>query len=268
MRPRGANLRLLLCLALLGGVTVASAEPFNIDAPVDSAAAQQQLITVNRRILDEPRNARLLTERGETYFQLRQFDKAIADFNGALAVDPDYADAYFGRGMALGRMGKMDEGIADIGKFLARNPNSSIGYTKRGVRYLWKGDFARAEADLGRAIEINPENAEAHDDLGVILARRQDYAAAVEHFEKTIQFDSTYQKAYHNLAMVSFIVGRPQDALTLIDAALKLSPDSRNTLLLKSRILASLGRTQEAKVIEDDAAFLPEANWTERASVK
>lgn len=102
----------------------------------------------------------------------------------------------------------------------------------------------------------------------MILARRQDYAAAVEHFEKTIKVDPTYQKAYHNLAMVSFIIGRPQDALTLIDAALKLNPDSRNTLLLKSRVLASLGRTHEAKVAEDDAAFLPEAHWTERASVK
>jgi len=136
------------------------------------------------------------------------------------------------------------------------------------VRYLWNGDEASAEKDFVKAIALDPRNAEAHDDLGVIRARRGEHDRAIEHFSTTIRIDPSYHKAYHNLALVYYLVGREAQALMVVDAAIKLVPDDRNALLLKSQILGSLGHHEEAKRVKGDADFLPAGNWSERMPVK
>jgi tetratricopeptide (TPR) repeat protein len=115
---------------------------------------------------------------------------------------------------------------------------------------------------------LDRSNAEAHDDLGVILAQRGEHAAARTHFLAAIAADPTYQKVYHNLAMVHYITGDNERALAAIDDALGLSPDSRNSLLLKAAILEALGRGAEAGRLREEAEFLPEGNWTERMPVR
>ncbi len=205
--------------------------------------------------------------RGDAYFKQHDFFNAVNDYNNAIQLG-DLDKAYFGRGMAKGRMGEILDAVSDLSIYIQRNPDDSVGYTKRGVRYLWLGDHKKAEQDLKKAIQLNPKNAEAHDDLGVIFASRGDHKTAKAHFTSTIMLDSSYQKGYHNLAMVHFIKGENQHALQRIDQAIALSPNSRNSLLLKSEILSSLGRDNEAQAISEKAEFLPDGNWSERLPVK
>ena len=69
------------------------------------------------------------------------------------------------------------------------------------------------------------------------------------------------------MAMCYFIAAHPAQALEEVNAGLKLNENNRNSLLLKSTILQSLGRGEEAKIIADHAEFLPEENWSERSVV-
>lgn len=215
-----------------------------------------------------PSDPRPYVERGEAYFLVHEFEKAVRDFTAAIALDDRMDEAYLGRGMARGRQGLFDEAIADITVYIERHRDSSLAYTKRGIRYLWKGDMERAAMDMAKAIELDPDNAEAHDDLGVIHARRGEHDAAVRHFQSAIRIDRAYQKAYHNLAMVYYMTGDVQQALVVVDDALALRPDDRASLLLKGEILASLGRRDEALAVREYAEFLPRGNWSERLPVR
>ena len=220
------------------------------------------------KLATQPKNTSWLIKRADNLFVLHDFASAIEDYTHALQID-DHADAgYFGRGLALGRAGNIDAGIADLTVFLERHPQDSRAYTKRGISYMWNGDEEHAEKDLRQAIQIDSKNAEAHDDLGVILARRGDYADAEKHFLTTVGVEPTYQKGWHNLAMTRFLNEQDKPALIAVDAALKLSPEARDSLLLKAQILRVLGRTDEADKIQADAEFLPEGNWSERIPVK
>jgi tetratricopeptide (TPR) repeat protein len=213
-------------------------------------------------------NTQLYIQRGDLYFEKREFFDAVEDYTTAIELDPEADQAYFGRGMALARQGMIDEGIADLSVFIKRNPKSSLAYTKRGVRYIWKQDYANAEKDLTKALELDPDNSEAHDDLGVVYAKKQDYEKAVEHFSATIQLDPSYQKGYHNLAMTLFLVGQDERAHMRVNQALALNPNHRDALLLKSQILEELGRHEEAASIKEDAEFLPDTNWSESVPVQ
>lgn len=80
--------------------------------------------------------------------------------------------------------------------------------------------------------------------------------------------DSSYQKGFHNLAMVRLITQQRDQALLAIDRALQLNPSERESLLLKAQILRELGRGPEADAIQTEAEFLPQGNWSEQLSIQ
>ena len=201
--------------------------------------------------------------RGDAFFLLAEFDRSVNDYSSALELDNEQIEAYLGRGLALARSGWIEEGIAELDIYIKHNPNSSLAYTKRGVRRLWLGEQNGAQKDFEKALAIDPSNAEAHDDLGVIFSRKEMYYEAADHFISAIEYDSTYQKAYHNLALISYLTGKDQLALGFANSAVKLNPNARDTLLLKSQILLALGFEEDAKELKEDAEFLPEGNWSE-----
>ena len=226
-----------------------------------------KLTQLDRIIAAKPRLALNYVERGDIYYLLNNLPLALQDYSTAISLDDTQDRAYFGRGMTHGRMGLVEEGIADLSVYIKRHPNSSVAYTKRGVRNIWRGNLLEAERDLTRAVELDPNNAEAHDDLGVVHAQQQRLNIAAKHFKTAIKLDPSYQKAYHNLSMCYFIGGQSEHALKVLDVGLVLDADNRNSLMLKSTILQSLGREAEAKSISDHAEFLPESNWTERSAI-
>lgn len=230
--------------------------------------ALKRIAALTAGIEKNPNDPRLHLRRGDLYYDIRSFDSAIDDYTRAIALDDSLDKAYFGRGMALGRKGAVDEGIADLSVFIARNPGDSVALTKRGVRRIWKGDFVGAEKDLAEAVRLDPSNAEAHDDLGVVLAQRGEHERAETHFRATIRLDPSYQKAYHNLALTLQLQGKSRPALAAVDDALRLSPDNRDSVMLKSAILDSLGRRDEARRYKEDAEFLPQGNWSETSPIR
>ena len=252
----------LLAIILLVTFTTAEAEVSSMDE------AEKQIDSITKQIDKNDEDAALYTRRGKLYFDIHEFDTAVEDYSAAINLDDSLDAAWFGRGMANARMGFISEGIADLSVYLERNPDDSIALTKRGVRHLWNGDKLNARHDFQKAIKIDPENAEAHDDLGVVFSQLGDYKQAIKHFSRTVNIDPSYQKGHHNLAMALFITENDLLALTSINNSLALRPDSRNSLLLKSEILTALGRHAEAKELEDEAIFLPEANWSESVPIE
>ncbi len=221
-----------------------------------------------KKIKQQSENPALYVQRGELYFQLHEFEKAIEDFNMSLQLDNSFYKAYFWRGMALARNGQIEEGINDLTKYIKHNPGDSRAYTKRGVRYIWAGKLNKAQKDLLAAIKLDNKNSEAHDDLGVIYAQQKKFDAALKHFSFAIQYDPTYQKAYHNQAMTYILTNAPQQALLATNKSLLLDSNSRNSLMLKSEILIALGKHKEAETVIKKAEFLPEGNWSERLNIK
>ena len=234
----------------------------------DADVVENRIRTLSEKITSNPQLASLYVQRGQAYFELHEFEKAIADYDQALRLDDNTDDAYFGRGMARGRNGQIKQGIADLTVYIERHPDNSRAYTKRGVRNIWLGDYVQAEADLRKAIALDANNAEAHDDLGVMLARKGQYKKALAAFEQVVNIDPAYQKGYHNLAMTQHILKRHTAALKMINKALELSQNDKNALLLKSSILHNMGMLKEAKAIEERADYMPEGNWSERFSLR
>ncbi len=78
-------------------------------------------------------NAAFLDSRGLVYLRLAKYDKSIADYDAALAIDAKIASARYCRGIARTRQGHAAEGQADITEAVAKSPQIADYYRRHGV---------------------------------------------------------------------------------------------------------------------------------------
>ena len=88
-------------------------------------------------------------------------DRAIADYNSAITVNPSFAEAFYGRGFAYGIKGEYDRAIADFDAAIKFKGAWAAAFSARGEAYAAKGENDRAVADLEQAIGLSPERGPA-----------------------------------------------------------------------------------------------------------
>ena len=102
--------------------------------------------------------AEFYLRRGEDFSGVHDYDRAIADYNTAIQLKPDYAEAYNDRGFAYYLKGDAERAIADYSRAIALRPNYPKAYNSRGVVYMSHGyGGAKAVADFDRAIALKPD---------------------------------------------------------------------------------------------------------------
>jgi tetratricopeptide (TPR) repeat protein len=82
------------------------------------------------------------------------FERAMADFNEAIRLDPRLARAFAGRGGAWAKQGNADRAIADFNQAIQLDPYDALALKARGAAFSYKGDNDRALVDLTRAIQL------------------------------------------------------------------------------------------------------------------
>ncbi|HBR22615.1 MAG TPA: hypothetical protein DD713_08660 [Nitrospiraceae bacterium] len=97
--------------------------------------------------------------RGEAYAKKGQYDRAIADYNKAIVLDPNNAEAYTGRGVAYAKKEQYDRAIEDFNKTIALDPNNASAYLGRGAAYFLSGNKGRAISDFQKACDMGNEKA-------------------------------------------------------------------------------------------------------------
>jgi tetratricopeptide (TPR) repeat protein len=75
---------------------------------------QPALASCNKSVQLKPRNPASLAFRGTVYLALRNFKRAKANYEEALALDPHWSHALFGRGLMKIKLGDTAGGNADI----------------------------------------------------------------------------------------------------------------------------------------------------------
>ena len=80
------------------------------------------------------------------------YDKAIADCNAAIRLDPKDTTGYLYRSIVNHVRGEYDKAIADCTESIRIDPKCVMTYYRRSMAYLAKGDYDKAAADCNEAI--------------------------------------------------------------------------------------------------------------------
>ncbi len=143
-----------------------------------------------------PSPAELAAARGRDFSAREAFDRAIAEFDEAIRLDPGRAASYLARADARHRTGRFREALADYTEALQRRPGDASAYTARGQAHHDLGAYDRAIADYAEAIRLNPGVAAAHYRRGLARYRSGNYAGSVPDFTEAIRLDPKNARAY------------------------------------------------------------------------
>lgn len=92
--------------------------------------------------------------RGQQYYTLRDYNRAVADFTAAIGLDPYHAIAYGNRGNVKHVLGQLDAAIADYSRAIDLDRGYTSAYTGRGMMYERQGRIDLAIADFRMALSI------------------------------------------------------------------------------------------------------------------
>ena len=145
--------------------------------------------------LDRPELAKAYYTRALDWASQGNHDRALADFNMAVELDPKLPGIYYNRALSWSEKGDHDRAIADYNASLQLSPRDSRAYTGRAVELTVKGELNRALADYEEVIRLEPQGMGGYFGRGRVRFYAGDFMAAASDFIRAHQLDPSIYTA-------------------------------------------------------------------------
>lgn len=99
-------------------------------------------------------------EAGETLFADGYYDRALEAYEQTLREAPDYVPAMRSKARALMQLERNEEALAVFDQAIALTPEFGATYANRGILHDRMGNYEKAIADYERSLELEPELAD------------------------------------------------------------------------------------------------------------
>ena len=172
-------------------------------------------------------------------------DEAIAVYREALATVADFAPAHAGLGLALYQTKEHRGAVEAMGRALELEPNLPVAVSLRVYSgHAWRelGDAEAAERQYEAALALDARNAEALDNLAMARFRQGRYEEALVLYRTLAEVNPASAVTRSNLGAVLHNLGRHEEALASIEAALALEPELELAQIGRERAREALGR--------------------------
>ncbi len=241
--------------------------------------------------------------RGLSYFALREYDKAAADFRRAAftnSAEPlywsnmadaqleagkfsdaiqnyttamrkgnDSADVRGNRGWARYQLGSYRNALEDYDKALAKNDRHADNFNERGLVRHALGDYALAVADFDRSIKLQGENAVNLTNRAMSYSRLGEREKARQDLERAISLNRDYAPAHFEIAWLWIDQGQPDKAMLQFKELERIGPLDVYTLEARSQAHLDLEHWKDAVADADQAIALgSQADWLYRLRFK
>jgi tetratricopeptide (TPR) repeat protein len=132
---------------------------------------------------DKSKNAVIANKIGIAYHQMQQLDNARKNYEQAVRLKPDYAEAINNLGTVYYARKSFRRSIGYYQKALKYAPNSASIYLNLGTAYFARKKYDEAMATYQTALKLDPNVFENHGSYGVLLEERSVEERAKFHFQ-------------------------------------------------------------------------------------
>lgn len=138
--------------------------------------------------------------RAMDFVTIHNYRSAIADFNRAIELTPDFALAYLMRAISKQKN-------FEVEKLQGDNNGETSAMAAQLNAQKAKIIYAEIISDLDRILQLSPQMAIAHYNKGCILVAMQDYTSAIKAFSTAIDIKPDLGEAYYNRGYVYLKLG-------------------------------------------------------------
>ena len=291
---------------VIGIATLQAAEGQSLNFAIPSERILQlkvnALQTFTSLTADTQKNKRSNAERmysqGVAQLSRDDFGRALAFFERATELDPNYAEAWYQAGFCYGSLGRHNEALKASKQAIKLRPdwtealvnigasNFALGNYKDAVdsykQALRIDDSTEVQYALGltfnklnrtdeeilaykRAIAQKPDHANALERLGLAYFKQKRYSDAANAFEqlKTYKPDA---KTYNSLGESLFESGKVEDSQEAFSSALGYDPEFEKARYNLGRAYVKLGNIEMARV-QYEILRNARSDWADRLYV-
>ncbi len=251
-----AGLVLAAGLCLGAGASVAAASTGDVKAQQASIAFRQGRMeealglfeaALSDRTLSNDRRASILTDRGVVYARLRQVREAIADFNEAIKLFPEYAVVYNNRGALLVKVGAIEEALKDFHRALSLAPGYAEAHANRAGALMSIERYGAAIASYTDAIGLSPQSVEPLAGRAGAYVALERPRAALRDLTRAIANDQRFSLGYRQRAEALLALGEPAAAAADLSRAIAFDPNNSEYYLMRGQAYLA-GKDPQAAV--------------------
>lgn len=186
---------------------------------LDTEKYQEAIAEFDRAIALDPNLAAAYLKRGFAYGNLGQDKQALADFEKALELEPDNSnngEVYFNLALAYFKTRQDEKAVEFWGKAIAAGQDSAEAYLNRGKSYFNLKQYKEAITDCTQAIELDAQLAEAYNLRGKANAYLNNFEQAIPDLSQAIELDPKLTEAYFNRAVCRNKITKGEDYAAII----------------------------------------------------
>jgi tetratricopeptide (TPR) repeat protein len=232
------------------------------------------------------RNKEYYIEQAVRFFKEGRFEDAIAAFQEAIRVQPDFAEPHANLGNIYKGLGRLDEAAASYREALRIEPGPPETHHNLGLVFNEQQKPVEAMERFREAIRLKPDYAEAFASLAAVLVNRErldegmaaarqalrlqpdcamawwvlglaylanlETSEALRHFDAAVRLKPRFTDAHWARGVALLTENRAQEALAAFDIALQITPDHPEAHFGRSRAFLALGNLE---------AGFPEYEW-------
>lgn len=189
------------------------------------------------------------SSRGAAFARAGQHDRAIADFDQAIRLNPKNVEGYDGRGGSRAAKGENDLAIVDYNEAIRLDPTRAASYASRGMVWMKVGQYDRALGDFDEAIRLAPFVSIYHSVRGYSRHAKGEYDAAFAGYEAALRLNPNDATAYGGRGESRFATRDFDGAIADFDQAIRLNPE--HAIYYRNRGLSLQAKNDHERALAD-----------------
>lgn len=180
--------------------------------------------------------------RGRRAFAAGRWAEAVAEFEGAVAANPESIPGWINLGTARAASGEIEPAIRSYRRAIELGPGNATARFNLGQLFARLGRLGEAREELRGAASYAPTDAAIHYELAEVLSRMERFGEALLHYRLAIEHAPPGEAARLGEARALIALARWEEAVKRLEEAYAAVPTSGPVAYALARFLAASPR--------------------------
>ena len=229
------------------------ADPNNVIARAIIAASYEKTGSIDKAIYhqevlleSDKSNADLIYTLGNFYFSAKRYRDSIKQYELAISIRSNFAEAYHNGGVAFRLIGNLQKSEQFLTKAISIKSNYAQAHVSLGTTLHELGKYEESKNSYKRAIALQASSFDARYNFGLLLSDIGEWRQAISQYAAAIELNAEFSEGYHQLGLAYIKVNEEAIAEQMLRRAIQLDISSVGASVSLASLLRDSGREIEA----------------------